>query len=267
MDTTIIKPLVSIIIITRNRARFIPETLGGIISQTYTNWEIIIVDDGSTDDTEQVVYTWADTHNITPRLHFIKNNQSVGISKARNQAYNASSGAYIAVCDSDDVWADRSKLTAQIDFLEQHPTYAVIGTDVTTIDEVGKKIGTIHYPSTTDALKKKLLEQNVFCHSSVVMRKQALQKIGRAALYDESLTIWEDYELLLHIGSLGFDLANINSPMTSYRVHSSGISRSAGVYGAYLHARLAWSYRRYYPHSFKAFIKNSLRILVRACGF
>ena len=126
--------LVSIIMPTYNCGRFIAESIRSVLAQTYTNWELIIVDDCSTDKTEDVVAYFDD-----PRIHYLKNEQNEGAALTRNRALREAKGRYIAFLDSDDLWLP-TKLERQIAFLERN-SYAFTYHEYTEIDEESNPIG------------------------------------------------------------------------------------------------------------------------------
>lgn len=126
--------LVSIIMPSYNCGRFIAESIKSVLSQTYTNWELLIVDDCSTDDTASVVKAFAD-----PRIRYQRNRQNEGAALTRNKALLAAKGRYIAFLDADDIWAPE-KLEKQIAFMQQNG-YAFTYHDYIEIDEDSKSLG------------------------------------------------------------------------------------------------------------------------------
>ena len=125
---------ISIIMPTYNCGRFIEESIRSVIAQTYTNWELLIVDDCSTDDTEEKVALFND-----PRIHYVKNDRNLGAALTRNKALKMANGRYIAFLDSDDLWMPE-KLAHQLAFMEKHH-YAFTYHEYTEIDEESKPIG------------------------------------------------------------------------------------------------------------------------------
>lgn len=126
--------LVSIIMPTYNCGRFISESIRSVLAQTYPNWELIIVDDCSTDNTEDVV-----TYFDDPRIHYLRNEQNKGAALTRNKALREAKGRYIAFLDSDDLWSP-DKLERQIAFMEQNG-YAFTYHEYTEIDEESMPLG------------------------------------------------------------------------------------------------------------------------------
>ncbi len=126
--------LVSVIMPTYNCGPFIAESIRSVLAQTYSNWELIIVDDCSTDETETIVRSFDD-----PRIHYLQNEQNSGAALTRNKALRAAKGRYIAFLDSDDLW-NPDKLERQIAFME-HNGYAFTYHEYTEIDEASKPLG------------------------------------------------------------------------------------------------------------------------------
>lgn len=122
---------ISITMLTYNRAKYIREALDSVVSQSFQDWELIIIDDGSTDTTAEIV----NSYKKDSRIRYIINDSNRGIVYSRNKALEMSRGTYIAVLDSDDVWSDKKKLELQIAFLEEHDEYTLVGSkDIEVID-------------------------------------------------------------------------------------------------------------------------------------
>lgn len=126
--------LVSIIMPSYNTAKFIPETIESVLAQTYENWELIIVDDCSKDDTDAVVAGYTD-----PRIRYLKNEKNSGAAVSRNRALREAKGRWIAFLDSDDLWVPE-KLQKQIEFMEKNG-YGFSYANYVEIDEESKPLG------------------------------------------------------------------------------------------------------------------------------
>lgn len=129
---------VSIITPTYNCARFIGETIESVINQTYTNWEMIIVDDCSKDNTEEVVKQYSQSDK---RIKYIKLEQNSGAAIARNKAMELATGKYMAFLDSDDIWTN-DKIDKQIKFMEEN-NYNIACTKYEQIDEIGQSLNKV----------------------------------------------------------------------------------------------------------------------------
>lgn len=128
--------LVSIITPSYNTAQFIIDTINCVLAQTYTNWEMIIVDDCSTDNTDEIVESFQDA-----RIHYVKNEKNYGAAISRNQALREAKGKWIAFLDSDDLW-EPTKLEKQIRFMEENG-YHFSYTNYMEIDDDGNSLGTM----------------------------------------------------------------------------------------------------------------------------
>ena len=139
--------LVSIIMPSYNTARFIEESIKSVLAQTYTNWELIIVDDASTDNTDEIVNrvilsgAQAESKDLAKRIHFLKNKKNCGAAVSRNRALAQAKGKWIAFLDSDDLWSPE-KLEKQLKFMAEKG-YNFSYTRYEEIDERGKPTGTL----------------------------------------------------------------------------------------------------------------------------
>lgn len=245
-------PLVSIMMVTYNRADLIVEAIESVLAQSYQNWELLILDDGSTDSTASVVGSFAERDT---RIKYLPAPQNLGITRNRNRGFPFVHGEYIAVLDSDDVWCSVNKIERQVDYMGAHSECAVLGTSANIIDEHSKKIGVLIYTTDDTVLRKNALLRNPFIHSSVLIRKSMLADNQ----YDATVPIWEDYDLFLRIGKLG-KFANLSEPLTCYRVHSGNISKEKKLHGAKVHLNIIKKYRASYPRYWLAVIKGYMRI-------
>ena len=209
-------PKVSVNIPCFNSARFIEETLNSVLSQTYADFEIIVMDDGSTDDTGRIVNSFGDS-----RIKYsYKNNE--GLSETRNKGIFASSGQYIAFLDHDDIWLPR-KLEKQVAMLEEGDLGLVFSDCYILRD--GKKEKMTYFdrcrPERGVVFEDLLLESSNFIPlSTVVMRRDAFKEIG---YFKKEFRIGEEYELFLRAADkYRFDY--IDEPLAAYRIHENNFS-------------------------------------------
>ncbi len=207
-------PLVSIIMLTYNRAEYIEAAIESALAQTYTNFELIILDDGSTDNTAAIVARFTD-----PRICYLRSPDNRGLYERRKESLDYVHGSYVAILDSDDIWIDREKLAIQVGYLEQFPDCAVVGTFITLIDEAGRVIGNTSYETSDTSIRSHLLSRNQFANSSVLMRKRFLDKTEGY----RNFAPCEDLELFLQLGQFG-TFANLPEYMIQYRIHQGGES-------------------------------------------
>lgn len=214
-------PEVSVIIPVFNCEKYLSESIGSVIFQTYKNWEIIVVDDGSIDRSSKILDRYKNL--LSSKIKVIVQERK-GPSTARNRAISASSGEYIAFLDCDDIWLPE-KLEKQIEFLEQERRTGLLYSDCYIINGSTEN----RYSSVTKPHRgwtfNRLLDKNFIPTSTVVIKKQVLDEIG---LFDLDLWISQDYDLWLRIART-YRVDFIDQPLTRYRVHDLGISRNVDV--------------------------------------
>lgn len=241
---------ISIIICTYNRANLLPKAINSVLSQSYGDFELIIIDDASTDSTSEVVSGFTDS-----RIKYHKNKNNLGISKSRNLGVSLASGEYIAMLDSDDYWLDNNKLQKQLDVISGDNKIGLVGTGIVLVDEQGTKIKEDIFATSDNLIRQRILLKNQFAQSSVLFRKEAF------FAYDESLVVCEDLDLWLKIGK-SFKLANLEESMTAYLVHSAGISKESKKRIALATDKVISRYKKDYPNYFIAKLKSYLRIII-----
>lgn len=206
------KPLVSIITPYYNSADFITATLDSILAQTYTNWELIVIDDKSTDNTTQIVEQFAQKHS---NVKLIKLEKNGGVAHARNVGLEHTNGKYIAFLDSDDVWVPE-KLSRQIQFMEER-NLPMTFCAYHRINEAGEIISRkIAVPKTVS--HQQLLAHNVIIFSTSLTLKSAVGDLKFKKAGHEDWIFWLD--LFKKYGS-GY---GINEPLTLYRIRSNSVS-------------------------------------------
>jgi len=249
--------LVSIILPTYNGSRFLKRSIESVIAQTYTAWELLVINDGSTDDTPAIL---AELQQIDSRIRYIKNIYNLGIQKTLNKGIKEARGVYIARIDDDDVWAETDKLEQQISFLEENPEYVLVGTGVIQIDEQGQEIVRYLLPETDHSIRTGLLAQNRFVHSSVVMKKDTLIELDG---YSESPEVRhvEDYDLWLRMGTKGM-LANLPLYGVRLTIQSSSISGANKIDQFYKNISLIKKYKEYYPGFSTSILLGYARIIL-----
>ncbi len=211
-------PLISVVLATKNREKFLAEALDSILWQTLEDFELIVVDDGSTDSTPYLLnYYKVKDH----RIKVITNSESRGISKARNIAHRAAQGKYIAVMDDDDI-SHPSRLQVTYDFLEHNPDIAVVGTEVEIIQGQNTSYESWIRFKDPQQLKLSLAFQNHICHSSTLIRKSFLDE--HHIEYDENIISCVDYDLWVQILMRGGEIQNIDDKLQYYRFHDSNLT-------------------------------------------
>lgn len=206
-------PLVSVLMIAYNSERYLKEAIDSLLSQTYPNMEIIVVNDGSTDSTVSIIEDYRD-----PRIKFHDNGKNLGIVKSRNKAIELASGKYLATLDSDDISLP-DRIRRQVEFLENNPEYGMCGTYYYTINKQGDIITEIRFPNNDTDVRTHFIAGNCFCHSSVMIRTGVIDDL----FFSEAFQLAEDFELWHRVGEHS-RLTNIPEFLTRYRVHDTNIS-------------------------------------------
>jgi len=186
-------PLISVVIPTYNRAFHLPETINSVLAQTLHDYEIIIVDDGSTDDTERVVAS-LDAKNV----NYLRHKENIGVSAARNIGIKASRGEYLAFLDSDDLWMP-GKISRQIELFKNNIQHlGVVYSAARVLDERSNTICAHLTPTSRGEILCSLLKANKLGggSSSVMIRRQCFDDAG---CFDESLTHCEDWDMWIRI--------------------------------------------------------------------
>jgi len=207
----------SIIIPTHNGDQYIGQTVDSALAQTYGDVEVIVVDDGSTDDTRQVLAQYGS------QICYI-HQENRGPAAARNVGFAAAQGEYLLFLDSDDL-IPPDKLTRQINFLEAHPNYQIVYSAWQFISSDGARIIGEVRPGKEGNLLKDILCRSfvIVSPGAVVLRRECLEKGG---LFDESLALMgsEDTDLWLRLATAGYTFGYINQPLLQYRVRRGSMS-------------------------------------------
>jgi len=205
------KPVISVIIPTHNYSKFLPEAVESVLNQTFSDFELIIVDDGSSDDTAAVVEPYLRDCRVR---YFYQDNK--GLSAARNAGIKAAKGEFIALLDSDDVWMP-TKLERQIQLFKDKPDVALVYCMVEHIDENGKALPHISWPHKVGATYRDLMYMPwvVGSGSSVLIRKSIFDEVG---LFDEGMNSVEDTNMWIRI-LRHHDSAYIDDVLVRIRKH------------------------------------------------
>lgn len=208
------KPFVSVIMPAYNAGKYIRAAINSVLAQTYPFFELIIVDDASTDDT----YSIAREFLYDARVKLLSNKVNNGIVYSRNKGITISKGKYIAILDSDDI-ALPQRIEHQVQYMQAHPELGAIGSYYHVVDSEGKKKTSIKVPSKAVDNATFLLFNVSFCHSTLMMRAD----VAKFYEYKPGFDIIEDYEIAYRI-SRDFPIGNLPEYTVLYRVHGSNIS-------------------------------------------
>jgi glycosyltransferase involved in cell wall biosynthesis len=249
-----LKPLVSVIMSVYNGEQFLQQAIESILSQTYPNWEFIIIDDASNEATQGILMQYKNDR----RFKIVRLEVNRGLTKNLNQAIELSSGEFIARMDADDISLS-NRFENQINFLQQHTgTMAVFGL-VELIDEYGNSIGQWGddiKAITYQRIRRRLPFSNCVAHPSVMIRKDVLQHYK----YNEEQIHSQDWDLWLRMVSDGKIVEKINATVLLYRIHKNSITKISNKKSAFL--KMHKSYKPYLKHVWKEKKINSFNFLV-----
>jgi glycosyltransferase involved in cell wall biosynthesis len=209
------KPKISVVMSVYNCEKYIKEAIYSILNQNFGDFEFIIINDGSTDKTREIIEEYKDE-----RIKVI-NNKNKGLTKSLNEGIELAKGEYIARMDADDI-SLRERFEKQVEFLDFNTDIYMCGTWAEFIDENGVFLKDFKRPITDKEIKKELLFHNPFIHSSVMIRKSVFDKVG---LYNESFRYAQDYELWTRVVAK-LKTANLPEALLKYRVLKESITKS-----------------------------------------
>ena len=204
-------PRVSVVIPTFNCERFIGRTVDSALRQTYRDFEIIVVDDGSTDGTQAVLEQYGDA------LHYIRQ-ANQGASAARNAALNTTTGEYIAYLDADDLW-EPQKLARQVAYLDANPSCGFVHTEVAVIDEEDRVLHARFNKETKRTVPQGLCLRDILQRShiqtlTVLERRSAFERAGK---FDLRLPVAQDYLHWIQVVLQGYEIGYLPEPLGQYR--------------------------------------------------
>ena len=250
-------PKVSVLMSTYNDARFLPEALNSVLSQSFADWELLVINDASSDTTEEIL---RDYHSRDARINFSTNLSQKGLITNLNFALAKAQGEFVARLDSDDIWIDENKLKKQISFLNENPDYCLVGTWAEVVDESSKKLYNFTPPDKDREIRKEILWHNCFVHSSIMARRKNILDAGG---YNPEQKYTEDYALWLKMG-VSSKFANLPEILVRYRVKAAGITQTKNLTQISAVLTLVKAYQTRYPGYFKAKIKWWLQRLFTA---
>ena len=212
------KPLISVVMAAKNYARFLPTAVDSVFAQTIADWELVIIDDGSTDETPAAVRPYL----RDPRVRYVRSDR-LGQSRAKNLGERLSRGGFIAYLDADDAWLP-TKLEKQLAVFAEHPECGVVFTARELIDDAGRTIAPNAQQTTTAFPRGHVFEQiflkNFVCFSSAMVKKQVFDRVGG---FDPNLDLAIDYDLWLRVAR-HYDFHGLAEPLTRYRTGHGNLS-------------------------------------------
>ncbi len=207
---------ISVIMSVYNASRYLAPAIESILAQTYTNFEFLIINDGSTDNSLQILRDYAATDS---RIRLISR-ENRGMARSGNELIQAAGGDFIARMDSDDI-ALPHRLAEQLDFMHQHPQVVCVGGAYDVIDTQGRYLTCLTMPEDDRLIQLLALKGHTpINHACSFIRRSALLTVKG---YDETMTTIGDLDLFLRLGEVG-QLANLKTSILRYRVHDKSIS-------------------------------------------
>lgn len=212
------QPRVSVVMPVYDGERHLREAIDSVLRQSYRDFELLVIDDGSSDGSRRVVQGYRDR-----RLRLLTNDPHRGLVETRNRGVEEARGEYLAWLDCDDL-AVRGRLKAQVEYLDAHPEIGVLGAATATIDVEGRPTGTVYrYPLSPEAIPSVLLFHNFFAQSAVTIRRSALGE-ERYRNYPGA----EDYDLWVRLARKT-RLWNLGRVLAKYRIHEKSITFARAV--------------------------------------
>ncbi len=209
-------PLVTVLMSVFNDSAYLAEAVASILNQTFTDFDFLIIDDGSTDGSSRFLNGLQD-----PRVRVIRHELNQGLTRSLKHGVELATGRYLARLDADDLtFADR--LERQVAFLERNPDVVLLGGGCALIDEAGRVLSVLRQPGSDLEIRWTGLLTNPFVHSTVMVRRQVLQEHGLN--YDESFQTTQDYDLWSRLLRHGRG-ANLDSPLIWYRLRAGVTSK------------------------------------------
>jgi glycosyltransferase involved in cell wall biosynthesis len=205
-------PIVSIVMAAFNEEKYIAEAIESVLNQSFTEFEFIIINDGSTDKTEAIILSYND-----PRIRYIKNEQNLKLIASLNKGLKTANGKYIARMDSDDVCVP-SRLEKQVAFMEAHPEIGISGAQLLVF---GSEEGVMQYPLSHEDIKLRLFITSCFGNNVVIFRKELLEAhdlyFPQGYLHAEDYKCWTNWVAVTKT-------ANLSENLVKYRSHANSVS-------------------------------------------
>ena len=251
-------PLVSIILPVHNGARYIEHALDSIIAQTYRHWKLIVVNDGSTDETGQILSDYAKKDS---RINIVTMKKPRGISKALNRGVKQAKGLYIARMDADDISYPK-RLEKQVKYLQKHQYVVAVGTQCDIIDADGRVTGVKMFPVKSQDIYNTVFRFNPLQHPTLMIDRTLLPK---GFVFYDDLDGAEDLNLLFKLFPYG-KVENLRDHLLAYRIHgeNSSLKHIKKIYMQALTARIRGVLRHGYVPSAKSVCLTIAQTLIIA---
>ncbi len=225
---------ISVLMPAYNAAKYIEEAINSVLNQTFIDFEFLIIDDGSTDNTADIIKEYSDS-----RIKLVQNEENKGLIFTLNKGLDLAQGKYIARMDADDI-SKPQRLQKQFDFLEANPNVDILGTAFNFLDTIYE----IHHPEYNEDIRIKLLDDNAFAHPTVMMRTESLRK--NDLYYKSEYKHVEDYQFWTQAAMHKFGLANLDEVLLLYRQHELQVTSANYEEQQYSKNTIRFEYLKHY---------------------
>lgn len=205
-------PLITVLMPVYNSESFLNEAIESILTQTFKDFEFLIINDGSTDNSKNIIFSYNDI-----RIKYVENHSNIGLIKTLNKGFDLAKGIYIARMDADDICMPE-RLKKQFEFMEKNINICLCGSWYQTFGEINKYV---KYATDNDEIRVRLLHQTQFCHPSVILRKFLLEEYNY--IFDSNYLHAEDYEFFVRIAEK-YKVANLPEVLLKYRTHKNSVT-------------------------------------------
>jgi glycosyltransferase involved in cell wall biosynthesis len=209
----------TVLMAARNAEATLREAIDSVLAQSFDDFDLVVVDDGSDDRTPEILASYGDE-----RLTVLRNDRSVGLAASLNRGLSRCEGRYVARQDADDR-SRPDRFARQVQFLDTHAQVALVGSWYRTIDDAGSVLGELELPADATSLRWHLLYYCPFVHSAVTARSETLTEAGG---FDESFAYASDYDLWSRIARRSF-VANIPDYLVDYRLSPTSMTETFGA--------------------------------------
>jgi len=206
-------PAVSVVMSVYNGEPYLAQAIHSILTQSFEDFEFVIIDDASQDHSVQTIRSFED-----PRIHLVRNRQNIGLTRSLNRGLKLARGQFVARMDADDVSLPR-RLESQMAFLKTYPKVEVLGGSVRLIDEKGKNLGKRIFPTHHELIRWSLCLFDPIPHPTVMIHRDVLEKV---AGYRTEMTTAQDYDLWTRLSSIT-RMANLPEVMVELRRHDGSV--------------------------------------------
>lgn len=214
---------ISVLMSVYNADKYLTEAMDSILAQTYSDFEMIVVNDKSTDESGDILTAFAQKD---PRIVILENVQNIGLTKSLNRGLAIAKGEYVARMDADDISAP-DRFQKQVAFLDMHPDYSFVSCIGRYIDENGNPERLRPFPETNEEIYAMMPKVDAVMHPGVMFRREDIARIGN---YCEDFRVVQDYDLWFRGMAAGYKFYNIQEPLVLFRRDESYNTRKSRAY-------------------------------------